>query len=115
MMRLKRAQVQPIGLDVGHDSVKMLQLEVSGETLSVVAASKRELPAEAKGDPKLALPAAMDLVRQMMRHGGFVGRGVVAAVPRQAVHVKNLRSKIDSRKDRSLIRTVRGCGYALDA
>ena len=31
------------------------------------------------------------------------------------VHIKNLRSKIDNKKGKSLIRTVRGCGYALDA
>ena len=31
------------------------------------------------------------------------------------VHIKNLREKIDGRSRKSLIRTVRGCGYALDA
>jgi len=30
------------------------------------------------------------------------------------VHVKNLRAKIDAKSGPSLIRTVRGCGYALD-
>ncbi|HVO33390.1 MAG TPA: response regulator transcription factor [Elusimicrobiota bacterium] len=30
------------------------------------------------------------------------------------VHIKNLRSKIDAKGAKSLIRTVRGCGYALD-
>ena len=31
------------------------------------------------------------------------------------VHIKNLRAKLDSKGGPSLIRTVRGCGYALDA
>jgi two-component system copper resistance phosphate regulon response regulator CusR len=31
------------------------------------------------------------------------------------VHIKNLRTKIDNKSGASLIRTVRGCGYALDA
>lgn len=30
------------------------------------------------------------------------------------VHIKNLRSKLDGSAGKSLIRTVRGCGYALD-
>jgi two-component system copper resistance phosphate regulon response regulator CusR len=30
------------------------------------------------------------------------------------VHIKNLRAKIDNKTGKSLIRTVRGCGYALD-
>jgi DNA-binding response OmpR family regulator len=31
------------------------------------------------------------------------------------VHLKNLRKKIDPKSGKSLIRTVRGCGYSLDA
>jgi len=31
------------------------------------------------------------------------------------VHIKNLRKKIDPKSGQSLIRTVRGCGYSLDA
>jgi DNA-binding response OmpR family regulator len=30
------------------------------------------------------------------------------------VHIKNLRSKIDGKSSKSLLRTVRGCGYALE-
>ena len=30
------------------------------------------------------------------------------------VHIKNLRSKIDGKTSKSLLRTVRGCGYALE-
>src|SRR5687768_7149354 len=91
MIRLSRSQVQPIGVDLGADSVRMLQLEVSGRALSVRAAARRELPEEARLDPERRLPAAADLVRQMLRQHGFVGRSVVAAMPREIVHVKNLR------------------------
>ncbi len=31
------------------------------------------------------------------------------------VHIKNLRAKLDAKRGLSLIRTVRGCGYSLDA
>ena len=91
MIRLSRSQVQPIGVDLGADSVRMLQLEVSGRALSVRAAARRELPEEARLDPERRLPAAAELVRQMLRQHGFVGRSVVAAMPREIVHVKNLR------------------------
>ncbi len=30
------------------------------------------------------------------------------------VHIKNLRTKLDGKSSKSVIRTVRGCGYALD-
>ena len=55
MIRLTRAQVQPIGLDIGHDSVKLLQLEVVGETLSVTAAARHALPDESARLQNLAM------------------------------------------------------------
>jgi len=91
MIQLTRSQVQPIGVDLGADSVRMLQVEVVGRGLAVRAAARRELPEEARANPELRLPVAVDLVRQMLRHSGFVGRSIVTAMPRQIVHVKNLR------------------------
>lgn len=91
MIRLTRSQVQPIGLDLGQDSIKMLQLEVVEKSLSVLASAKHAMPEEARNSPELALPVAMDAVRQMIRTNGFSGRSVIATLPREMVHVKNLR------------------------
>ena len=105
MIRLTRSQVQPIGLDLGSDSIKMLQVEclsgggagsslsapASSQTLSVVAATRQALPSAAREAPEMRLAAAVDLVRQMFRQGRFVGRSVVVALPREMLHVKNLR------------------------
>lgn len=96
MIRLTRSQVQPIGLDLGLDSIKMLQLEVLEQPrgLSVVAAAKQPLPEEIRTQPELRLPVAMDLVRQMLRDGAFHGRRIVTCLPREIVHVKNIRLPI---------------------
>lgn len=94
MLKLKRSQVLPIGLDLGHDSVKMLQLEASDNALSVVASARHALPDEVRTQPELYLPLAMELVRQMLHSEKFTGRQVVACVPRQFVQVKNLRLPI---------------------
>jgi type IV pilus assembly protein PilM len=92
MFRLTRSQVLPIGVDLGSDSVKMLQLEAVDGGLSVVAAARQAMPEDARtAGPDRRLAAAADLVRQMLRQGGFVGRQVVLALPREMVHVKNLR------------------------
>jgi type IV pilus assembly protein PilM len=91
MFRLARTQVQPIGLDIGFDSVKMLQVEVVGQTLSVVAAARESLPPAAREKPELRLPTAMGLIKRMLRHGKFSGRSVIAPLPREIVHAKNLR------------------------
>ncbi len=91
MIRLTRTQLQPVGLDIGFDSIKMLQTETFGQTLSVVAASKQVLPPEVREKPELRLPAAADIVRQMFRQGHFQSRQVIASLPREILHVKNLR------------------------
>jgi len=91
MFRLTRTQLQPIGLDIGSDSIKMLQTEIVGGALSVVAAVKHRLPDDTPTDAPTRLAVAMDEVRQIMRRGIFTGRNIVASLPREMVHIKNLR------------------------
>src|SRR5688500_9893787 len=91
MIRLTRSQVQPIGIDIGFDSIKMLQLEAVGQSLSVVAAARQQFPEEVRTQPELRMPLAVDMIRKMLRQGGFVGREIVTSLPREIVHVKNLR------------------------
>jgi type IV pilus assembly protein PilM len=95
MLNLNRQNIQPIGLDIGHDSVKLLQLEVLGEganrTLAVVAAAKHPLPEEARKNPAQRVELAGDVIAHLLSQNPFVGRDVVATLPRELVHVKNLR------------------------
>jgi len=91
MIRFTRAQTLPIGVDIGHDSVKMLQVEAVGTSLEVTAAAKMSLPPSVKTDPQSRIPLAADLIRQMLRQHPFRGKKIVAALPREIVHSKNLR------------------------
>ena len=102
MVRPPRAQIQPIGLDLGLDSIKMLQLEVRESiptragtpgilSLAVVAAAKAPLPEAARKNPEKRAVLAAETLRRMFAQQPFVGRRVVAALPREIVHVKNMR------------------------
>src|SRR5258706_2309967 len=91
MIRFTRAQVLPIGVDIGHDSVKRLKVEAVGTSLEVTAAAKMPLPASVKTDPQSRVAVASDLIRQMLRQHPLRGRHIVAALPREIVHMKNLR------------------------
>ena len=75
-MRLSAGQVQPIGLDLGLDSIKMLQLEVrqtlpsvdgrpGTPTLAVVAAAKHPLPEAARKNPAKRALLAAETIRRM--------------------------------------------------
>jgi type IV pilus assembly protein PilM len=92
MFRLTRAQVQPIGVDLGGDSVRMLQLEVVDGGLAVVAAARQAMPDELRDAPLDArLAVAAGMVKAMLRENAFRGRSAVLALPREMVRVKNLR------------------------
>ena len=91
MIRLGKAHIQPIGIDIGYDSIKMLQLETAGSTLAVHAAASMPVPVEMRGDPTKRAQILPDLIRQILRQNPFHGRRVVASLPRDIVHVKNLR------------------------
>ncbi len=91
MFRLLPQQVLPIGLDIGADSVKMLQVEPVGNHVSVIASGRMPIPEEARGNPAMHIAAATDLVRQMLQTHPFVGKKIVACLPREIVHIKNVR------------------------
>jgi two-component system copper resistance phosphate regulon response regulator CusR len=50
------------------------------------------------------------VLMQQLSNADFVGATNIIEV-----HIKNLRSKIDGKSGKSMIRTVRGCGYSLDS
>ncbi|MCC6238767.1 MAG: pilus assembly protein PilM [Phycisphaerales bacterium] len=90
MIRLTRSHIQPIGIDFGTDSIKLIQLEVTGQSLAVVAAARRQISPGPWDDPQRVAQIGV-LLRQMLRQGGFSGRRIVTALPREMVHVKNIR------------------------
>jgi type IV pilus assembly protein PilM len=95
MWSLKRPNIQPIGLDLGHDSVKLMQLEVcksvKGRSLSVVAAAKQAIPEEARKNPARRVELAAPVIERLLAQQPFVGRKVVATLPRELLHVKHFR------------------------
>jgi len=89
-MRLPAGHAEPIGLDVGSDGVRLLQLESSGLTLSVVAAAHRQMDLSATPGVNRYREGAM-AAAELLKEGRFRGRRIVAALPGEIVQVKNLR------------------------
>src|SRR5580658_5167220 len=79
---ISKADIQPIGLDLGHDSIKMMQLEIRAGRPSVRAAARAQID-----DPGQSYRTVAD----MLRCGNFAGRSVIVTVPRELLHIKNLR------------------------
>jgi Tfp pilus assembly PilM family ATPase len=89
-----RTKICPIGIDIGHDFVHMVQLAQAPAGLTVLAAARRPLdPATGAADRPAA---AADIVRRLLKQEGFARRSGVMALPDEILHVRTVRVPVDS-------------------
>ena len=94
MKTVFRGEYTPIGLDVGHDSVKMLQLCRRAGKWRVLAGGIYPFSDAVRQNPAQRWRQVATAVRALMTgpgRAGFRGRKVVAALDHQQVLVKNAR------------------------
>jgi Tfp pilus assembly PilM family ATPase len=92
MLRLlKPSSTPPISIEVGAASIKMLQLGRTESSLKVIAAHQVAIPERVKGDPDARVAFAAETMRSALRSGKFLGRQVIAAVPKELLHYKSHR------------------------
>ena len=89
--KLKTRGVQPIGLDIGHNSIKMIQLAINGGHISVVAADKVRLDPNINGDGEERRSFIVTTIKQMLREGNFCGRNVISCLPNGQLKITSLR------------------------
>ena len=89
--KLNNQVYRPIGLDIGHNSIKMLQLAVSDSALRVVAAQKIIIEPEICGDPKKCRTFIVSSIRKIMQSGLFRGSDCFSAIPNDKIGITNLR------------------------
>ncbi len=88
---LLRKKHWPIALDIGTDSIKMLQMHQVGQSVNVCASGRWRLPDSAGADESQIRKHLVMAVREMLRSGGFHGRRVVSALPCRKLTIKNMR------------------------
>ncbi len=82
---------QPIGLDVGSHSIRMLQLRHVQNGWAPVAAAHTEIPGDIPTDRTERTTALAKLIRGLLDEGSFQGRQVVSCLPAGSLQYKNLR------------------------
>jgi hypothetical protein len=90
-MWIFRAPTPPIGLELGAESLKMMQLTEADGRLRVSAAMRVALPDDVKGDPDRRVVFAGEQVRQALKRELFDGNRVVASLPKELLHYKTHR------------------------
>jgi type IV pilus assembly protein PilM len=83
--------LQPIGLDIGHNSIKMIQLLINGEQISVLAADETRIGTGINGDEQTRKSFVISAIKRMLSNGNFHGRNVVSCLPRGKLQITSLR------------------------
>jgi type IV pilus assembly protein PilM len=89
--KLKTRGLQPIGLDIGHNSIKMIQLAMNGGHISILAADKVRIGAGINGDGEERRNFVISAIKQMLAGGKFRGRNVVSCLPSDRLKITSLR------------------------
>ncbi|MFX0199634.1 MAG: pilus assembly protein PilM [Candidatus Hodarchaeota archaeon] len=88
---LKFRTQQPIGLDIGHNSIKMIQLDIVGEQISVIAADEARIDTSINGDEQSRRNFIVSAIQQMLARNSFQGRNVVSCLPSDKLKITSLR------------------------
>jgi len=89
--KIKSLSYRPIGLDIGYSSIKMIQLAVNGDGVSVVAADKVHIDSSISSDAEERRGLVISLIKQMLANGNFRGKSVVSCLPTEKVRITSLR------------------------
>jgi type IV pilus assembly protein PilM len=84
-------KVLPIGLDIGHNAIRMVQLAMVNDGIRVVAVERAPAPAV---DGASGAPDRDDLIRtirQMLARSRFRGRNVVSTLPNEHLWITSVR------------------------
>jgi len=81
----------PIGVDIGDDCLKLVQLGNDGKGISLIAAGSKNRPADVKPGSGSWQRWAIETIREMMANGKFRGRDVIAAMPASEVFIEHIK------------------------
>jgi len=88
---LKTRGLRPIGLDIGHNYVKMLQLVINDSQIAVLAADKVRIDPKINGDGQERKQFVVSAIKRILADGKFRGRNVVSCLPNDKLKITSLR------------------------
>ncbi len=91
MFKFSKSHTYSIGVDIGDDSLKLVQLGENGNGLSLIAGQSENLPEGVKAGSSQWQRWAIDTIRQLTSKGDFQGKEVIAALPAREVFIDNIK------------------------
>ncbi|MHC4132604.1 MAG: pilus assembly protein PilM [Planctomycetota bacterium] len=87
----KTRNIRPIGLDIGHSCIRMIQLSVQDGNFKVSAADSVRVHSDIKDDPEKKRDFLLSTLKEMLSKGKFYGRDVVSCLPNDKLKVTSFR------------------------
>jgi len=84
-------RIQPIGLDIGHRSLKMVQLAVCDGKVKVLAARRAPVGADLACNSPEREKSVLLAIRRLLADGQFRGQDVISALPVDKVRITSVR------------------------
>jgi Tfp pilus assembly PilM family ATPase len=81
----------PIGVDMGSDSLKLAQLEVTRQEVTLVAADFAPRPEDVEAGSAAWQRWAIETISQLAADGDYRGRDVIAALPPSEISVEHIK------------------------
>jgi type IV pilus assembly protein PilM len=78
-------------LDIGHNSIKAIQLVVNGGQISVFAADETRIEPGVNSDEQARKSFVVSAIKRMLAQGNFRGRDVISCVPSGKLKITSLR------------------------
>ena len=78
-------------MDIGHNSIRAIQLVVNAGQISVFAAEEMRIDPAVEGDESARRAAIISALRQMLSRGDFRGKDVISCVPSGKLKITSLR------------------------
>jgi type IV pilus assembly protein PilM len=88
---LKTRNIRPIGLDIGHSNIRMIQLSVNDKIVRVSAADSIRIGTEIKDDPEEKKKFLISALNEILNKGRFYGRDVISCLPNDKLKVTSFR------------------------
>jgi len=99
MLWFLKNRTYPIGVDIGDDTLKLVQLANSGNGVSLIAGGSENRPEDVKPGSGDWQRWAIEAIRKLTANGEFRGREAVAAMPASEVFIDHLKMpKIENDK-----------------
>ena len=95
MIRFAINKYGPIALDIGSNSIKMLQFTRSKGNIRLAAADKVQCKFDMGDDAEKRKEFIVDSIKEMLRRGAFKGTKVVSCIPNDCIKIKSLRLDVD--------------------